>query len=288
MDQLFAQFLKERIYLRNVTPKTAVWYEQAWKTFKASQKGADDVTVTKATLQAFVIHMRERGLKPVTCNTWIKAMNAICGWLHDEGHTPTRLELQTLKTEKRVLVTLSETHIRQLLTAKPRTFNQWRVFALTCLLLDTGMRIDEALGLNVTDVDLDNLLLRVFGKGRKERIIPFSFELRKTLYRFLKVREQHALTPPLLFAARSGAKWHQRNALRAYYLLLKRLSIPKSGFHRIRHTFATQYLKAGGDVVRLSKVLGHSQVTTTMRYEHLLTEDLQAPHQRLSLLNRLR
>ena len=64
--------------------------------------------------------------------------------------------------------------------------------------------------------------------------------------------------------------------------------LPRSGFHLLRHTFATQYLKNGGDVVRLSIVLGHSEISTTMKYLHLLTEDLQKPYQSLSILNRLR
>jgi integrase/recombinase XerD len=56
----------------------------------------------------------------------------------------------------------------------------------------------------------------------------------------------------------------------------------------LQHSFATHYLRHGGDVVRLSKILGHSEVSTTMKYLHLMTADLQAPHQRLSILNRLR
>ena len=70
--------------------------------------------------------------------------------------------------------------------------------------------------------------------------------------------------------------------------MLKRLGLPKSGFHLLRHTFATSYLRNGGDVVRLSIILGHTEVSTTMKYLHLLTEDLQRPHQGLSILNRLR
>jgi integrase len=68
----------------------------------------------------------------------------------------------------------------------------------------------------------------------------------------------------------------------------RKLGLPQSGFHLLRHTFATQYLRAGGDVVRLSIILGHSEVSTTMKYLHLLTEDLQRPRQSLSILNRLR
>jgi len=67
-----------------------------------------------------------------------------------------------------------------------------------------------------------------------------------------------------------------------------RVLSPQNGFHLLRHTFATQYLRAGGDVVRLSIILGHSEISTTMKYLHLLTEDLQRPHQGLSILNRLR
>ena len=74
----------------------------------------------------------------------------------------------------------------------------------------------------------------------------------------------------------------------SYYCLQRRLGQPRSGFHRLRHTFATQYLKQGGDLVRLSLILGHSEVSTTMRYLHLLTEDLQRPHEGLSILTRLR
>jgi integrase/recombinase XerD len=92
-----------------------------------------------------------------------------------------------------------------------------------------------------------------------------------------------------VFPSLSGGKWSQRNALRSYYLLQANLNLPsKSGFHRLRHTFATEYLRAGGDVVRLSIILGHSEISTTIKYLHLLTEDLQRPHQGLSILNRLR
>jgi integrase/recombinase XerD len=130
--------------------------------------------------------------------------------------------------------------------------------------------------------------LTVVGKGRKERRVPFSVELRKVLYRFGQFKERAELRSHLMFPANHGGRWEQRNALRSHYCLLKRLGLSKSGFHLLRHTFATQYLRHGGDVVRLSIILGHSEVSTTMKYLHLLTEDLQRPHQSLSILNRLR
>ncbi len=91
-----------------------------------------------------------------------------------------------------------------------------------------------------------------------------------------------------MFPARDRGKWEHRNARRSFGCLLKGVGLPPSGFHLLRHTFATQYLKNGGDVVRLSIILGHTEIGTTMKYLHLLTEDLQRPHQGLSIVNRLR
>ena len=87
---LFEQFLDQRRYLKNVTPSTIEWYETA---FKALQKAHDTSTpaLTKSSLQQFVVSLRQRGVKPVSCNTYIKALNAFCLWLRDEGHHTDRL-----------------------------------------------------------------------------------------------------------------------------------------------------------------------------------------------------
>jgi integrase len=85
------------------------------------------------------------------------------------------------------------------LKQKPKRFDQWRLHTLIALLLDTGVRIEEALSLNRGDVDLDNLLVTVFGKGRKERRVPFSFELRKVLFRYEQVRARQCAQCERLF-----------------------------------------------------------------------------------------
>ena len=87
LDTFFAQFVRERIYLNNVTPKTREWYGTAWKAFSRFQsteppRSPDAPLITRNDLQRFVVHLRERGVKPVSCNCWLKAMNAFCGWLH--------------------------------------------------------------------------------------------------------------------------------------------------------------------------------------------------------------
>jgi integrase/recombinase XerD len=159
--------------------------------------------------------------------------------------------LPPLKFEKRLISTLTDEQMQSLLAVKPKRFDQWRLHALVCLLLDAGLRIEEALALRTRDVDFDNLLVTVFGKGRKERRVPFSFELRKVLFRYEKVRVKQCPRCELLFPSRDGTYWDQRNSLRGLHLLQDRLALKTFGWHRLRHTFATNYLRQGGDIVRL-------------------------------------
>lgn len=284
----FEAFLRERRYLQNVTPKTIAWYEAAWRAFCRSHGGTPPDRLATATLQAFVVSLRDRGVAPVTCNTWLRALNAFGAWLYAQGHSPFSVRLRPLRVERRLVATLNDATIRALLTYRPRTWAEHRVHTLVCTLLDTGCRVDEVLSARTVDFDYDNLLLTVVGKGRKQRRVPFSTELRKRLILFRRTVDHSGVPSERMFPERDGGVWDQRNALRSYYCLQRRLTQPRSGFHRLRHTFATQYLKHGGDVVRLSLILGHTEVSTTMRYLHLLTEDLQRPHEGLSILTRLR
>ena len=154
------------------------------------------------------------------------------------------------------------------------------------LLLDTGLRIEEALSLQRDQLDLENLLVKVKGKGEKHRIVPMSFELRKVLYRWLSRHESSRIFPTV-----QGRRLTQRKLLRDLKLLGKKLGVNgvRVSFHTFRHTFAVNYLRSGGNLFYLSKILGHSSVTTTERYlQSLGVEDLRAVHDRLSLLSNAR
>ena len=282
------QFLRERRFLKNVTEPTLVWYRVAFRNYQALMPASDTAPLpTKATLQRFVVALRERGIRPVTCNTYIGAMNAFCAWLHDEGHAQERVKLSKLRVERRLLKLLDDAQMRALIGYKPKTFRQARVHLAALLILDTELRISEVVNLRDDDIDWDNLVLKVFGTGQKERLVPFSPELRRRIYRYQQLRTGKKIAGEFLFTGFEGTRWEKRNSTGSLYRLQDRLGLPRFGWHRLRHTFATNYLRHGGDIVRLSIVLGHTQITTTQRYLHLVTADLQAPHQRLSILNRL-
>jgi integrase/recombinase XerD len=280
----FNDFIRERRYFNNVSPATVSWYTHAFKWLPCESP-------TQEQLKTTVLRMREKGLKATGCNAAIRAINAYLHWNCAAGERKCgpgcqHPRIAQLKEPEIVLPTLTAAQVKLLVNwkAKPKHFYQRRLHLLTLLLLDTGCRISEALTLHVRDVDMDNLLLTLDGKGRKQRIVPFSFGLRKALHRFIADFERKP--DYLLFATRNNIPVGRMAALRSVKLLCTQLGFdsPPRTLHAFRHTFAVNYLRRGGSVFRLQKCLGHSTLEMTRRYANLMTEDLQKIHERVSLL----
>jgi integrase/recombinase XerD len=269
MDAKFEQFLRERQYLKNVSRRTLGWYQESFRWL-----GSPDPT--HCDLKSLVIRMRQAGLKPTSCNNRIRAVNAYLRW------SGSPLHLDALKEPQRVLPTFSKEDIIKVARWKPRGFCRFRLQVLVLMLADTGCRISELLTLRWDSVDFDNLLVTVVGKGDKQRRIPFSFELRRFLYRF-KQQSKH----DLVLCTRRGQSLTVRNVHRAVHGLFEDLGVktPVRMLHAMRHTFAINYLRAGGNVLFLQRVLGHATLEMTRRYCNVLTEDLQKVHQKLTMLS---
>src|SRR6185295_8778557 len=182
LADLFARFLKEKQFLSNISPKTVRSYQQAFNAYQrvlSGQVGCTsqaDGAPTKDTLKDFVIGMREAGLSPGACNVYIRSFNSFLTWLQTEGHITTPLKVAQLPQAKKVIPIFSEKHVQALIRFKPKGQYEWRLYALICFLIDTGARIDEGLTALVSNVDLDNLVVKVRGKGDKERLLPISIE----------------------------------------------------------------------------------------------------------------
>jgi integrase/recombinase XerD len=279
----FYQFLRERQYLHNVSPATIEWY-------KHSLKWLPTESPTAEVLKDAVLKMRERGLKATGCNSVIRAVNSYLHWQSAGekkcGPGCQHLRVSQLKEPQLILPTLTMQQVTSLIDWKPKNFYQRRLHLLGLLLLDTGCRITEALTLRVSEIDLDNLLITLDGKGRKQRVVPFSFELKKALFRY--VRDCSRKPEMLLLASVNETMLGRRVMLRDMKLLCRRLGFepPARTLHSFRHTFAVNYLRKGGSVFHLQKVLGHSTLEMTRRYANLVTADLQAVHERVSLLSR--
>jgi integrase/recombinase XerD len=252
----YFQFIEERKYLLGVTDHTLIWYENAFKHFEGCS--------TESQYKARIIELRQRGVTPISINSWLRVINAYLHW-HSERNRKcspacTHLKLSKLKEETKILKTFTPTDEQRLLSVKVKFHSLSRAQSLAGLLLDTGLRISEALQLRKDDVDLDNFLIRVRGKGRKERLVPFSSQGRKILYHLTR-------KGGYLFPTRGGHVG-VRNAHRDLTRLYGRAGIRgvRCSPHTLRHTFATSYLKNGGNLEFLCRILGHSSILVTQRY----------------------
>ena len=280
----FSAFVRERQFLTNVSPSTLEWYTHAFKWLPSEAP-------SQADLKDAVLRMREKGLRATGCNSAIRAINTYLHWSNagpDVKCSPAckHPKIAQLKEPQLVLPTFTEQQVRLLVAWKPKGKYARRLHVLILFLLDTGCRISEALSVRVREIDFENLLVTLDGKGRKQRVVPFSFELRRAMFRYCK--ETNRTADRLLFANRLETKLGRRNVLRDVKLLCRKLGFnpPARTLHAFRHTFAVNYLRRGGSVFHLQKVLGHSTLEMTRRYANLVTADLQAVHERISLLAR--
>ena len=160
-----------------------------------------------------------------------------------------------------------------------------RDMALLELLYGSGLRISEALGLDVSDVSGGADSIRVFGKGSKERIVPVSDTCAKALAAWLAERDSlpHEEEEKALFLGNRGKRLNRRQAARILDAHAKANGIPQHvSPHDLRHSFATHLLEGGADLRSVQELLGHSRISTTQRYTHLdmsaLTRVYDAAH----------
>jgi integrase/recombinase XerD len=248
LEVLFENFVREKRFLNNVTDKTVTWYYQSWKAFKRT---VGTEKLDKATITEFMVKLRSTGISATSCNVYARAINSFLSWLYENEHTPEHYRIKKAKEEKKVIQTYSETHLKAFLSWKPKTWYDYRLYALLCALIDTGARINELLSLRREKIDFDNCLITLSGKGNKERIVPMSLELRKVLFRWLQKNEHQ-----LVFPTRDGMKINYRHALRYFNNLCKGLGITEvqTSFHIFRHTFAINYIRQGGNVLYLQRL----------------------------------
>lgn len=158
-----------------------------------------------------------------------------------------------------------------------------RDVAMLELLYATGMRVGELCGVDLDDLDRDRNVVRVFGKGRKERTVPFGHPAAAALDRWIVSGRPQLVRPgsgPALFLGARGGRIDQR-AVRT--LVHRRLAdvegAPDLGPHGLRHTAATHLLEGGADLRSVQELLGHASLATTQRYTHITTDRLRQAYQ---------
>jgi site-specific recombinase XerD len=270
LHDLFTQFTNERRYITSVTEATQIWYQTSWRCL-----GSRISDLTK--LNDVIVDLRKERptLSEISINTYSRCINAFLRWAHTEGHLPALYKFPHLQEPKRERMVLSSDDIPKIKNWKPTGINDQRVRVMALIALDCGLRLTEIINMKKADVNLDQLLIRVMGKGRKERQVPMSIHLMKILFRWMDAE--------WLFKTSTDKLISRSNAQRDIKVMGKKLNI-RISFHRLRHKMATNYLSQGGHISQLRRILGHSSILTTQKYEHLETRDLVNNFSNLSTL----
>ncbi|MCX7879949.1 MAG: tyrosine recombinase [Ignavibacteria bacterium] len=188
------------------------------------------------------------------------------------------------KVEQNIPSFLLLEEIKTLLNSiKPDNPINARNLALIELLYGTGLRISEALELKVSSINTSSKLIKVIGKGKKERWVPIGAKAIEAIQTYLKFRN-HLLNNysiDYLFLTKSGKPLTPTDAYRIINSILKRFSETKQKSpHTLRHTFATHLLNRGADIRSVSEMLGHSSLSSTQIYTHISTQKLKEEYKK--------
>jgi integrase/recombinase XerD len=274
---------------RGRAPNTLAAYRRDlrayWAWLVARATNLEDVS--EADLTAYVAHLRELGRASASVTRAVVAVRNMHRFLASEGLSDAdpSADLETPRVPQRLPKALSEDEVEALLDAvQGNDAFARRDRAILEVLYGTGVRISELVGLSLGDVDLDGALLRAFGKGSKERIVPLGRMARTALAAWLDPGGRGAFEPE---------RWARRGDAEAVFLNARGARLSRQGAwgivrrygdrvglgdrltpHVLRHSCATHMLDHGADIRAVQELLGHASISTTQVYTKVSTERL--------------
>lgn len=284
------QFLDALWIERNLAQNTLASYRLDLQALAAWLQHHDRslLTADAADLQSFLAERVEGGYKASSSARLLSAMRRLFQYLYREKQReddPSAL-LAAPKLPQRLPKDLSEAQVDRLLQA-PATEEpiQLRDKAMLELLYATGLRVTELVSLSLSDVSLRQGVVRVIGKGNKERLVPLGEEAVYWIEQFIEYGRpwlMNGQTSDVLFPSNRAQQmtrqtfWHRIK----YYATLAGIDSEKLSPHVLRHAFATHLLNHGADLRVVQMLLGHSDLSTTQIYTHVATERLRKLHEK--------
>jgi integrase/recombinase XerC len=289
MDEAFAEFLRHLALERNASPLTVKSYRedltQALEFFRGrlGQQNPGPDRLTTRLLRAYLAWLHEQGYAKTTVARRVSAVRSWCRFLCRQGVLSANPAdgLRGPRQDKRLPHFLSVEDVQRLIDAPPGDNPLGlRDRALLETLYSAGLRVSELTGLNVEDVDLNEGLATVRGKGRKERLALLGPPALGALNRWLDGRAAVAAgsrrPQPALFLNKNGTRLSSRSVGRLLEKYLKQAGLdPRTSPHTLRHSFATHLLDNGADIRSVQELLGHRSLSTTQIYTHVTTHRLQ-------------
>lgn len=277
MKKAVASFVRHLRGERNVSPHTVRAYAHDLAQFVVYAEDAlgrvpHPAQVDHTLIRGFLAQLHDAGLKKTSSGRKLAALRSLFRYLCRQGileKNPARALLSP-RTERRIPEYLEEGEIPTFLDLPGDDFAAARDRSILELLYATGIRCGELVGLDVGEVDLSAGMVRVLGKGSKERIVPFGGGARRTLEAYLKTRAERSTRGEALFVNQKGGRLTDRSVRR---LITKRVAqtalARRVSPHTFRHSFATHLLQRGADLRSIQELLGHSSLSTTQRYTHV-------------------
>jgi integrase/recombinase XerC len=266
---------------RNVSPHTLRGYlsdlEQL-STFLGDKKLS---AVDHQTLRRFIGHLMQGEVKKSSIARKLSAVRSFFRYLNRDGtltSNPARL-VATPRREKRLPAVLTaDDALRLMESPKEKTPEDHAMMlrdsAVLETLYSTGIRASELIGMNREDIDRHGSLIRIRGKGRKERIVPIGTKARDAIDAYLAGPSRVAETTAV-FIGPSGKRLTARTVQRILENHRKQLGMQqKASPHTLRHSYATHMLESGADLRAIQELLGHASLSTTQRYTHVNLDSL--------------
>ena len=249
----------------------------------AAGHGWDDWEVKPRVLRLFALELGERGLDPASQARILSTTRSFFKWLFQTRRIQANPAsgLRNPKQPQRLPAFLTEGEsVRLLDLPEPVDFPSSRLACLLELLYAAGLRVSELTGLDLQDLFLDPRTLRVLGKGRKERLVPFHARAAEVLEAYLVHRGAYLAlknlpATPALFLNQRGGRLTPTSVRTFLGKALESAALrAKVSPHALRHSFATHLLNHGMDLRAIQELLGHASLSTTQRYTHLDLEQL--------------
>jgi len=279
MERYIDKFLRYLEIEKGASPHTILNYHLDLKEFKDFLGDTPLEKVDYLFLRRYLANLRERNLKTRSIARKLSSLRTFFKFLCREGYlkiNPIKI-IQGLKIEKTLPLFLSEEEAIKLLES-PETcdLQGLRDRAILETLYSTGVRISELVGLNLEDIDFIGGVIKVRGKGKKERLTPIGDRALSSINKYLIYREKQLKrldkSTKAIFINREGIRLTPGGVRDIFERYIRIASLKENiSPHTLRHSFATHLLNRGADLRSVQELLGHANLSTTQIYTHLTT-----------------
>lgn len=282
IDRYIEKFIRYLEIERNASKHTLINYSIDLKSLMEFLKEEPIEKVDYVELRRYLAHVKEHNLSKVSIARKIATIRSFFKFLFREGiikNNPAS-SLSTPKRDKHLPKFLDEKEIVLLLESPGKEDEAGlRDGAILETLYSTGIRVSELVGLNVETVDQIGGVIKVYGKGKKERIVPIGDRALQAIRDYLKKRA--CPEGKALFFNKNGGRLTDRSIRRVINKYIIKTSIQqKISPHTLRHSFATHLLDHGADLRSVQELLGHANLSSTQIYTHITTERLKSAYEK--------